>query len=110
MGSYAARYSELRSSGERVVIDGPCLSACTMLLGMLPRQQVCVTPNAVLGFHAAWRPDSYGNRVVSASATQALWDMYPRRVRNWIARRGGLKSQMIFMRGRELAGMYPMCR
>src|SRR5215471_13721240 len=69
MTDYASRFENMRQSGERVVIDGPCYSACTMLLGMLSRDQVCVTPNAVLGFHAAWNFDDSGHRVTSASAT-----------------------------------------
>src|ERR1700755_1032106 len=67
MTEYASRFQTRRSSGEKVVIDGPCYSACTMLLGMLPREQVCVTPNAVLGFHAAWNFDDSGKRVTSTS-------------------------------------------
>jgi len=109
MTEYASRFAAVRDSGEKVVIDGPCFSACTMLLGMLPREQVCVTPNAVLGFHAAWNFDESGRRVTSTSATHALYDIYPARVRSWIARRGGLSPQMKFMRGRDLAAMYPMC-
>ena len=35
--------------GEQVVIDGPCLSACTAL-GVIPRERICVTPRARLGF------------------------------------------------------------
>jgi hypothetical protein len=38
-----------------IIIDGACLSACTLAIGLLPRGQVCATPKAVLGFHAAWR-------------------------------------------------------
>ena len=68
MTQYAARFAMLRESGERFVIDGPCFSACTMLFGMVPRQQVCVTPNAVLGFHAAWNFDDSGRRVTSVGA------------------------------------------
>ncbi len=109
MTEYASRFANVRESGEKVVIDGPCFSACTMLLGMLPREQVCVTPNAVLGFHAAWNFDETGHRVTSASATHTLYDIYPARVRSWIARRGGLSPQMKLLRGRELATMYPMC-
>jgi hypothetical protein len=109
MTEYASRFSAVRDSGEKVVIDGPCYSACTMLLGMLPREQVCVTQNAVLGFHAAWNFDESGHRVTSASATRTLYDIYPSRVRSWIAKRGGLQPQMKFLRGRELAAMYPMC-
>lgn len=110
MTQYAARFAMVRESGERVVIDGPCFSACTMLLGMVPRQQVCVTPNAVLGFHAAWNFDDSGRRVTSVGATQALIDIYPHRIRSWLARRGGLSPHMKFLRGRELYAMYPACR
>ena len=58
----------LRSSGERVVIDGPCLSACTMVLGVIPRDRICVTPRARLGFHAAWHPDDSGRPSSVAAA------------------------------------------
>ena len=109
MADYASRFANMRQSGEKVVIDGPCYSACTMLLGMLSREQVCVTPNAVLGFHAAWNFDDAGHRVTSASATQALIDIYPPRIRSWIARRGGLSPHMRYLRGSELASMYPIC-
>ena len=110
IGPYLENLAVLRSSGERVIIDGPCLSACTMVLGILPREQVCVTHNAVLGFHAAWNYNGHGRRVTSAVATQALIDIYPPPIRSWLARRGGLSPTMKFLRGRELAAMYPACR
>jgi hypothetical protein len=110
MTEYASRFATVRQSGEKVVIDGPCFSACTMLLGMVPRDQVCVTQNAVLGFHAAWNFDDTGRRVTSVSATQALIDIYPPPIRTWIARRGGLSPHMKLLRGRELLTMYPTCR
>jgi len=44
----------LRSSGESVVIDGLCASACTIVLGAVPHDKICVTTRATLGFHAAW--------------------------------------------------------
>ena len=110
MTEYASRFANMRESGEKVVIDGPCYSACTMLLGMLSRDQVCVTPNAVLGFHAAWNFDDSGHKVTSASATQALIDIYPPRIRSWLAKRGGLSPHMKYLRGSELASIYPACR
>jgi hypothetical protein len=110
MTDYASRFENIRQSGEKVVVDGPCYSACTMLLGMLSRDQVCVTPNAVMGFHAAWNFDDNGHRVTSVSATQQLIEIYPPKVRSWIARRGGLSPHMKYLRGHELASMYPMCR
>ena len=110
MTDYASRFANMRERGEKVVIDGPCYSACTMLLGMLSRDQVCVTPNAVLGFHAAWDVDDAGHRVTSVSGTQTLIDIYPPRIRSWLHRRGGLSPHMKYLRGHELASMYPMCR
>ena len=110
MTEYASRIANMRDRGERVVIDGPCYSACTMLLGMLSREQVCVTPNAVLGFHAAWNFDDTGHRVTSTSATQALIDIYPPRIRSWLARRGGLSPPHKYLRGSPLASIYPVCR
>ena len=99
----------VRNSGERVVIDGACLSACTLVLGIVPRNRICVTRRAMLGFHAAWMPGANGKPVPSAVGTQALWDLYPQNVRKWINSRGGLSSKMMFLRGSELAAMYPQC-
>jgi hypothetical protein len=110
IGTYVEAYSAVRSSGERVVIDGTCLSACTLVLGIVPRDRICVTRKAMLGFHAAWMPGSNGRPVPSAIGTQALWEVYPPHLRRWINSRGGLSSKMIFLRGRELAAMYPTCR
>jgi hypothetical protein len=109
IGAYVDQYSAIRASGERVVIDGVCLSACTLVLGIVPRHRICVTRRAMLGFHAAWMPGPQGKPVPSQVGTQALWDMYPANVRRWINSRGGLSSKMMFLRGRELLSMYPEC-
>lgn len=110
IGPYLENLATLRSSGERVVIDGPCLSACTMVLGVIPRDHLCVTPRARLGFHTAWRPDSSGRPVVSKDGTELLMTVYPQAVRDWIARRGGLSPRMKYLEGRELTAMYPACQ
>jgi hypothetical protein len=38
-----------------------------------------------------------------------LYSMYPTPVRRWIAARGGLTPQMIFLRGKQLQAMYLPC-
>jgi hypothetical protein len=109
IGAYLQRHEAMRQSGERVVIDGPCLSACTMVLGAIPRNRICVTSRAVLGFHAAYDLDQSGGQVTSRGGTSVLMDHYPKQVQNWIARRGGLSRQMMFLSGRGLASMYASC-
>jgi len=54
IGAYMDKYQGLRSSGETVVIDGFCASACTIILAAVPHDKICVTSYANLGFHAAW--------------------------------------------------------
>jgi hypothetical protein len=109
IGQYLHAFAALRSSGERVIIDGNCLSACTLVLGIIPRSRMCATERARLGFHAAWLPDSDGNPVTSDVGTQALWKIYPHSVRRWINRRGGLSRRMIYMQGRDLYAFIPSC-
>jgi hypothetical protein len=109
IGDYLAKYSALRLSGERVEIDGTCASACTMLLGTIPRNRICVTPRAVLEFHSAWDPSPSGGEVTSEAGNQILWSTYPSAVRKWISRHGGLRSRIITLSGAELAAMYPPC-
>ena len=72
--SYVTKFENLRASGERLVIDGPCLSACTLFTAFLPRQQVCVTPRAVLGFHAASYYDDASRSLVPTRAGHAAGD------------------------------------
>jgi hypothetical protein len=109
MEDYTAWFQQVRQFGEPVVIDGNCLSACALVLGLVPRNQVCVTPNAILGFHAAWQFRKSGGRVVSASGTRDLMKIYPTSVRMWIARHGGLTPHMKFVQGRNLAALVAPC-
>src|SRR5215510_2544217 len=109
IGPYLYKYAMVREAGQRVVIDGPCLSACTLALAVIPRDRICMTPNAVLGFHAAWMPGADGRPVRSAGGTRLLMAVYPPKVRDWIRRRGGLNGKIMLLRGRELAALYPSC-
>lgn len=109
MRDYTTHFQQLGDSGEPVVITGTCVSACTMVLGFVPSDRICATPNAVLGFHAAWMLDDSGKRVVSASGTQDLMKTYPASVRAWIARHGGLTPRMMYLRGRDLAAIVAPC-
>ncbi|HEY1474408.1 MAG TPA: hypothetical protein VGF53_10025 [Pseudolabrys sp.] len=109
IGQYLQNFTAMRQSGERVIVDGNCLSACTLVLGVIPSDRICATARARFGFHAAWMPDPNGRPVTSPMGTQALWNIYPVSVRHWINQHGGLSRKMIYMQGRSLSGIVASC-
>src|SRR3954469_3405384 len=67
---YVKVFEAVRDSGERVVIDGPCFSACTLVLSIVRGERICVTRGAVLGFHAARLLDDRGRFHAEPRATR----------------------------------------
>jgi len=110
VGPFLELFERVRQSGERVVIDGPCLSACTLVLSMVPSDRICVTRRAVFGFHAARSMDRRGKLYAEPEASKLVLQAYPGPVRDWIVHRGGLTSRLLLLRGRELTAMYRPCR
>jgi hypothetical protein len=106
---YVDRYEQLRASGQTVIIDGLCASACTIVLATIPREKICVTERANLAFHAAWDFGARGMPTTNPEATRMLYSMYPSQIRNWIASHGGLSARTIVLRGKQLKGMYLPC-
>src|SRR5258705_3450067 len=94
--AYKAKYAKIKERGERVIIDGICNSACTLVLGMVPLNRVCVTPKASLGFHQAYYDQAWtmGIKVTSYTGTADLVSYYPQSVKDWIGRHGGLTTEM----------------
>ncbi|WP_042336235.1 hypothetical protein [Bradyrhizobium sp. DOA9] len=109
IGKYIYRYERLRASGQDVIIDGFCASACTIVLATLPSNKICVTSRAELAFHAAWDIGHRGRPVTNPGATRMIYSMYPGPVRRWIAQRGGLTRRTIFLSGSPLLAMYRSC-
>ena len=111
VSSYVRKYEQLRNSGDRVVVDGPCLSACTLLLGIIPHDRICVTQQAVFGFHAASYYDDASRSLVPTREGSALvMRLYPGTIRSWIGRHGGLTPKLMMLRGRELTSLYKTCQ
>jgi len=109
---YKAKYAAIRDRGERVIIDGICNSACTLVLGIVPLNRICVTPKASLGFHQAYvkEPWTFGIKVTSYAGTADLVSYYPQSVKDWIAQHGGLTPQMKHVKnGPDLWAMVDPC-
>ena len=110
--AYKAKYAKIRDHGERVIIDGICNSACTLVLGIVPLNRICVTPKASLGFHQAYydKAWTFGLKMTSYAGTADLVSYYPQTVKDWISRNGGLTPEMKRVKnGPDLWAMVDPC-
>jgi hypothetical protein len=111
VSAYVQKFQQMRAAGDHVVIDGPCLSACTLLTGIIPRDRVCVTSRAELGFHAAsYYDDASRSLVPTREGSRVVMRLYPASVRGWIDRHGGLTPTLKMMRGHDLSALYRPCQ
>lgn len=93
---YKVKFKQIRDSRQRVIIDGICNSACTLVFGIVPMNKICVTPRASIGFHQAYydKAFTFGIKVTSPEGTSDLMSYYPEPVKDWIRRNGGLTTEM----------------
>ncbi len=101
-GSVAQYDSEWAANARRGVsvrIVGPCQSACTVLLGHIPRSRICVTPQARFGFHQANLPQM----------TQRLWAAYAPDIKAWINAHGGLQRDFVWMGAPDVFKYFKRC-
>jgi hypothetical protein len=82
VASYQSQWQGLAARGKSVRIVGPCVSACTILVGYIPRERICVMPGAYFGFH--WATTQFH--------TQELWSIYPADIRQWMRARRAHQS------------------
>ena len=99
VAQYDARWAGLAARGVNVRIVGPCQSACTVLLGHIPRGRICVTPQASFGFHLAHLPQM----------TAVLWSAYAGDIKAWITAHGGLQRDFIWMRAPDIYRYFHKC-
>lgn len=91
--TYVEKYQKLLAAGLDIKIDGICISACTIVLGIYPADRICMTARSSLGFHEASSDDG-----PEAEATKAwVRYLYPKWVQEWIAKTGGLAEDPRYM-------------
>ena len=97
--NYVARWTQYRRDKVRVRIAGPCESECTMVIGHLNREHICVMPEGSFGFRLADLP----------SGTATIWRSYPTDIKVWLSRHGGLTPRLIWMRAPEVYRFFRRC-
>lgn len=118
LSDYIMKYVVLAKHGTSVIIDGECDSACTLMVGILDRDKICITEKAQLGFHASGyvdglgktQYDADGGRTLSESGTRLMLDFYPRDIRRWIDKNGGLGQDIINLKQPEISKYFEPCK
>ncbi len=106
-GEYLKRFEAVKASGKRVVIHGRCMSACTFVLGVIPRDRICVKEGASLVFHAA---TYVGTKVIFKEATNYWYRLLPNDARNWTSKnKAFLDLEPHSLHGAELEAMIKRC-
>lgn len=111
VGQFIEEYDVLRRSGRTVIIDGICISACTLILGLVPLERVCVTPFAKMAFHSA--SAMMGSH--SPEGTRLVWRIYPEKVRTaliargWNGESGAAHPDLIYIDGDDLSRILTAC-
>ena len=101
IGAFKAAAREIMRSGKRVVIDGPCLSACAILADQA-RARVCVTSKAKFGFHKGFvlaRPMAGGPPHLVKRFTPS----HSRDVASWVKKNGGYPTRGFRVMGSSTA-------
>jgi hypothetical protein len=105
------KFAAVRDSGQRVVIDGACDSACTLVLGIVPLSRICVTERGSFGFHMAYYDLALtdGVKVVSYLGSAEFMSVYPAAIKDWLNRKGGLTQDVKYLYGPELLEIVKTC-
>jgi hypothetical protein len=109
---FLAAAAEVINTGRRVVIDGPCHSACAIFADMA-RERVCITKRALFGFHKATLL-----RAERSSRGERRWRRIARHdpvhsddIANWVYRHGGFPARGArVMSYRDASRFWPTCR
>lgn len=90
IAAYKHYWRQVSKKYDRVVIDGPCKSSCTLLLGVIPANRICLTSQGSLLFHAAHK---WGDRnTIGPEPTKIMRDFYPSHIQKWLDANGVQKS------------------
>lgn len=73
-------FEMLEKTQVTIPVEGVCISACTMYLGL---SKVCVKPGTIFGFHSAAHYDGE-NWVLSPFGNAVMMGYYPEPIKKWV--------------------------
>lgn len=90
VGTYLEFWKRVSETGLPVIIDGACISACTLVLSQVPEDRICMTERGSFGFHAA----SDDNGVNIEITTLLNRTLFPEWVQEFIKSLGPLTDEV----------------
>jgi len=123
LSEFKARASGWSEMHMLVIIDGPCLSACTLYLRKDYNLDLCITENAVFGFHVpfAIQEGRILRDPLTIAVTTELWysefaERMPEGVQEFLTGKnvpsvsmGAEPSDFLLMRYEEASKIFPTC-
>lgn len=103
--TYLMFWKNIAQTDENVVVDAPCISACTFFLGIIPEDRVCITSRASLGVHEI----NDGHTSMPAFSSAFYRWLYPIWVQQWIKDHGGLSEEPIYMFPEDVKDHIKLC-
>jgi hypothetical protein len=115
---FLEKYRAIRDMAGMVIIDGQCMSSCTLLAGVIPDERICVTSRAVMAFHSVMHFDyKTGHTSHAVNETLVMWHTYPVKLRELLKSKGwdgaGESAEhrtLIFIEGDELRTLFQECK
>ena len=112
MDEHHQRYTDYRLAKTKVEVRGPCYSACTLVLGYVPVENLCIAEGAFMAFHAVRSKES-GERM--NYDTWYAYNSMPPEIRWWIDDNGGHENLPLngywTLYDRQMWAMgYPKCK
>lgn len=99
LGGPVAERIDIMRGMDGVRIDGVCVSACTLYLGL---PETCVTPEARLGFHSpSTRSGLPLPREEWERVTRQMAAYYPPAIREWFMADARYQADPVFITGRQ---------
>jgi len=120
MVEYISKFEKWRARKRMVIIDGMCISSCTMALGLIPPERLCGTEHAVFAFHSAFIERELMSGITiqqfAKESTRLLWHMYPPKVREllrekyeWDGNSDTEHPDLIYLEGDDLWSVLRKC-
>lgn len=96
--------------GEKIVVDGPCMSACTLTLVLADKGLMCATPRAIFSFHRAYSGKP-GTKAYEDDGgwTDVMMAQLPKPVSAWLSDHGGITHAWKTLAGDEMTARVPVC-